>query len=270
MAIIRLEVSNPEYTPCNNQIVTVHSSNLQGRHDINIYNVDALGKDLPVIILLHGVYGNSWVWSHLGGIESAYQKVKASLSIPEFILAMPSDGGLFDGSGYLPTLKHGNYESWIMEDVIQAVQQTVESVTTHSALYISGLSMGGYGALRLGAKHADKFKGISAHSAITQITELNQFVDTPLSEYECEQENEADILYWMQKNKDILPEIRFDCGTEDELYSGNLAFTQCLTSANIPHQFYSFPGGHEWSYWHNHVQKTIQFFAQLESRKDKA
>ena len=99
MAIIRLEVSNPEYTPCNNQIVTVHSSNLQGRHDINIYNVDALGKDLPVIILLHGVYGNSWVWSHLGGIESAYQKVKASLSIPEFILVMPSDGGLLTAVG---------------------------------------------------------------------------------------------------------------------------------------------------------------------------
>lgn len=268
MTIKRLEVSNPEYTPNNTQFLTIHSSHLERRHDVSIYNVNAKGENVPIIILMHGVYGNHWVWTNLGGIDKVYEQVKAQQGIKDFILVMPSDGGLHDGSAYLPTLNNGNYEQWIMDDVLSAVIETVPNATTQSNLYLSGLSMGGYGALRLGMKYADKVAGISAHSSITKLPEINLFTDINLANYECENSEEANILYWvkhwLKTDKTNLPPLRFDCGKNDILFQGNVAFNKALNELAIDHQFDIFDGEHAWQYWHEHVAKTFVFFDQQE------
>lgn len=267
MSIQRLEVSNPVYTPENTQYLTIHSSHLKRRQDVTIYNVNAKGKHVPIIILMHGVYGNHWVWTHLGGIDKVFEDIKASHSINEFILVMPSDGGLLDGSAYLPTISHGNFEKWIMEDVLTAVIETVENADNQSNLYLSGLSMGGYGALRLGFKYADKVKAISVHSAITKLAEMRLFTDVDLSNYRCENSEESNIIYWGEKglsHNKMLPALRFDCGTDDTLYPGNIAFAYALSSLNIKYQFNSFKGSHTWEYWHTHIANTFLFFDQQE------
>lgn len=264
MAIKRLEVSNPVYTPENTQLVTAYSSHLERRHDISIYNVNTKANDAPIIILLHGVYGNHWVWMHLGGVHQVYESLKKQYQLGEFILVMPSDGGLQEGSAYLPTSTQGNYEQWIMEDVVNAVIETTQAATDKSSLYLTGLSMGGYGALRLGAKFADRIKAISAHSSITELTQINEFTDSPISLYECDDTNEHNILHWFAKHKAIIPPLRFDCGEDDSLFAGNLALHQALTTQNIPHQFDRFTGAHSWDYWHQHIKQTFLFFHNIE------
>ncbi|WP_017446563.1 alpha/beta hydrolase [Gayadomonas joobiniege] len=265
MAILRTEVSNPAHTPDNCQFVTVFSSYLNRRQDILYYNVNADGKNLPVIILLHGVYGNAWVWLHLGGVDKAYQNIKAELGGIDFILAMPSDGGLMDGSAYLPLPQYGDFEKWIVDDVVQATKQTVRQVSESSRWYISGLSMGGYGALRLGAKYADKFSGISAHSSICQLTDLAHFTSTNLSEYKTLFSQEAELEYWFKLHQAQLPPLRFDCGKDDVLYASNVELNNWLTQHEFNYEFTTFDGEHSWDYWHQHVQTTIAFFADIEA-----
>ncbi|MGJ8694492.1 MAG: alpha/beta hydrolase [Thalassotalea sp.] len=265
MAINRLEVSNANYVADNTQLLTIHSSYLNRRHDVSIYNVNASKKNTPIIILMHGVYGNHWVWMGLGGIHKVYDALRAEHQIDDFILVMPSDGGLFDGSAYLPTLAHGNYEQWIMDDVVKAVIQTVPTANEESNLYLSGLSMGGYGALRLGVKYPNQVKGISAHSSITQLHELNKFTETHLEHYQCENEQEHDILYWAQKHKSSLPPLRFDCGKDDILYQGNLTFKAALEKAEVNFSFDAFDGEHAWAYWHEHIVQTFMFFNGIEN-----
>ena len=264
MTINRLEISNPRYTADNTQLLTIHSSHLNRRHDVSIYNVNAVGKNVPIILLMHGVYGNHWVWMGLGGIHHVYEQVKAKTEITEFILVMPSDGGLYDGSAYLPTIAQGDYEQWIMDDVINAVIQTVPNASHDSNLYLSGLSMGGYGALRLGVKYADKVSGISAHSSITQLDEINLFTDTPITHYQCVNEQEHSILYWLEKNQTQLPPLRFDCGKDDILYNGNLSFEKALNARNVTFEFERFDGEHSWEYWHEHIEQTFAFFNRIE------
>lgn len=264
--IKRLEVSDSAFTPSNVQCLTIHSSHTNRRHDVTLYNVNTQQQDAPIVLLLHGVYGSSWVWMNLGGVDKAYEKIRAELGGIDFILAMPSDGGFFDGSAYLPLSKYGDYESWIMQDVLEGVISSVPSASQKSNLYISGLSMGGYGALRLGFKHANAVKGISAHSAITKIDQMSLFVDTPLSEYQCDDPNEADLEYWLKLNKANLPPLRFDCGTDDELIDGNKKLHKMLSQMNVDHQFEQFPGGHSWQYWHTHVARSLKFFAEIERK----
>ncbi|MBU3005335.1 alpha/beta hydrolase [Paraglaciecola arctica] len=269
MSIIRIEQSNPEFARDNTMTLTLNSTHLGGRRDVTIYNPYSQAKDLPVVILLHGVYGNNWVWMDLGGAHLVYEQLRQQ-GLSEFVLVMPSDGGIWEGSAYLPLPHHGNFEKWIVEDVIDGVQTTVDSVSEHSNLYISGLSMGGYGALRLGAKYATKFSGISAHSAITKVTDMALFTDTPLDNYQTQVEHESDIVYWCKTNQSQLPPLRFDCGEQDQLFGSNQQLTKALGDANISHQFAVNQGSHEWAYWHQHLQTTLCFFDNIEKKSKSA
>lgn len=266
MSIIRLEESNPQYSRTNTKVLTVYSSHLERRQDITIYNANSTAKDLPIVILLHGVYGNNWVWMDLGGVHLVYEKLRQQ-GLTEFVLVMPSDGGIWEGSAYLPLQDNGDFEQWIVEDVIHAVNTTVDAVSSNSSIYISGLSMGGYGALRLGSKYPDIFNGISAHSSITQLSDMALFTETPLDNYRTENEHEADILYWCKQNRHLLPPFRFDCGSDDELFESNRLFSQALNKTQIEHEFVINEGCHEWSYWHNHVATTFRFFEKIEIGK---
>ncbi|WP_166424263.1 alpha/beta fold hydrolase [Paraglaciecola sp. 20A4] len=266
MSIERIEVSNREYSPDRTKFITVHSSHLDGRHDVTIYNAYTPKTDIPVVIFLHGVYGNHWVWMNLGGVHEVYNALRAK-GLEEFLLVMPSDGGLKDGSAYLPLGDKHDYDQWIMDDVIQAVKQVQgPAVTDKSRWYISGLSMGGYGALRLGAKYASRFSGISGHSSITKIEDMTHFVDTPLSFYDCSSENESDLIYWFVKNADTLPPVRFDCGTEDQLLESNQWLTHQLATVGISHEYHEYAGGHQWSYWHKNVAQSLMWFSDIEKR----
>lgn len=89
------------------------------------------------------------------------------------VLVMPSDGGFYGDSAYLPLSNVENYKKWIVEDVIEAAIRCNPSTSLEPNIYIARLSMGSYGALRLRAKYPSIFNGISAHSGITIIQEMS-------------------------------------------------------------------------------------------------
>lgn len=267
MTIQQIERSDPTLIEDNLTLLTVHASSLKGRGNISVYNTNSTKKDIPVVILLHGVYGNNWVWMHLGGVHNVYEQLRKEQQIDEMLLVMPEDGSYYSGSGYLPLTNGCDYERWIVDDVLQSLKKSFPNVTNNSNLYLSGLSMGGYGALRIGAKYPTLFSGISAHSSITKFSEMSLFINEPLSIYQCDNSHEKDILYWMQKNKNRLPPLRFDCGIDDQLYTGNIKLQKQLVKYGIDHKFDSYVGCHEWSYWNKHVATSLKMFSDIEKDK---
>lgn len=175
-----------------------------------------------------------------------------------FAIAMPSDGLWKDGSGYL---KHdaADYERWIIEDVPKAVHEAAPCVDRSSRLFLAGLSMGGYGALRLGAKFAEKFSGVSAHSAITHPSQFADFSPEPVASYRGTFKGDADPLFWIRHNRNSLPSLRFDCGSSDPLLAANRALHGALLAEGVAHTFEVFEGGHQWSYWQRHLAETLLF-----------
>ncbi len=260
MSIQQIEQSSPEGAADKRMLLTVHASSLKGRGTISCYNAYSKAEDLPIVILLHGVYGNHWVWMNMGGAHEVYERLLAANEIGEMLLVMPEDGSYYAGSAYLPLSNGYNFEQWIMEDMLETVINRVPAASKKSRLYITGLSMGGYGALRLGAKYAGKFSGISAHSAITKMEEMRVFVEEDLSIYQCDDPSETDILHWATHNKQLLPPLRMDCGKDDVLYAGNVKFSKQLNDAQIDHTFTTSHGGHEWPYWNRMVAHTFRFF----------
>ena len=258
-----IAVSDPQFECSNIRFLTLYSPALGGRGDISVFVPPGVEshRSVPVVILLHGVYDSHWAWFFKGGAHEVASYLIANGQMRPMLLVAPSDGLYRDGSAYL---RHSgrDYERWITDDVIEGVTKAFAYVDAGSAVFITGLSMGGYGALRLGVKHPDIFRGISAHSAITQIEEMSQFTSAPFPS-EGADAAETDLISWAERYRNILPPLRFDCGTGDPLIEGNRHFHRELKNRQIPHRYMEFEGAHDWSYWHANVSSSLLFFEEI-------
>lgn len=259
-----IERSFPQFDPHGLTELAFYSDALGGRGEITLFiPKESEGKeDLPLIILLHGVFGTHWAWALNGGAHVTTRQMIHDGDFPPCVLAMPSDGLWGEGTGYLP-LAHANYEEWIVEDVRRCVIEQVACLSERSLVFIAGLSMGGYGALRLGAKYSEYFAGISGLSSVTHARQMGIFTKTPPPIAADVSEDDLDPLYWMRRHRDRLPPVRFDCGVEDKLIEYNRDLHRGLEGEKIPHLYIEFPGTHSWKYWEVHLRDTLQFFAGI-------
>jgi putative tributyrin esterase len=263
-----VEISDPRYEAGGLRHLTFRSEALGRRGDVTLFVPPGCEgeRGLPAVLLLHGVYNSHWAWSMQGGAHVAALSLMEKGEIAPVVLLMPSDGLWGDGSGYLPQ-PSADYERWVMEDVVGCCRETVSCLGPESQLFVAGQSMGGYGALRLGAKYAARVAAFSAHSAVTDPRQLAPYVTEPLSLYgEAAQDEEALPLYWLKKNREFLPPFRFDCGTDDELIVANHKLHRSLTEAGISHVYEEFAGGHNWDYWREHISDTLRFLHSCRAR----
>lgn len=242
---------------------TVKSIHLLGRGDTTLYipeNIDS-NQIVPVVILLHGVYCSHWAWALKGRAHERLQQLIDEDEIPPMILVMPSDGLWGDGSGYFPH-NDRNFEKWIVEDIPLLVQE-VTGNSTEASHFIAGLSMGGYGAMRLGAAYPDRFKAFSGHSSVTDYEDLTKFIEEFKASYGIDKSKGPSTLNTILENRDNLAPFRFDCGVDDLLIDSNRKLAEQLKEADLNFVYEEFPGGHEWPYWNKHIQKSYKFFAEL-------
>jgi len=256
-----VELSDSQYENAGIRFLTIKSENLLGRGDICLYvpDVDRDVSDMPIYILLTGVYGSEWIWAMKGGAGQTACRMIESKEIEPAIIAMPSDGLWGDGSAYRAHNSY-HYDKWIVEDVIKAVRENVPQAENNKAVCIGGLSMGGYGAMILGMQHGDKFAAISAHSSLTELSQMTMFVSDLIEAYEGTDSSLVDVIAVAQDNLENIPPLRFDCGTSDTLIEANRQLHVDLERLNIKHTYSEYDGGHEWSYWQKHVEKSYLFF----------
>jgi enterochelin esterase-like enzyme len=252
-----------EQTGDNLRFITVKSNALKKRVDITVFVPPNVSEIAGVVILLHGVYGSHWAWTMKGRVHETAQKLIDTGQIKPMLLVMPSDGLFADGSAYLPH-KTEDYEKWIVEDVIALVKEQFDLVHQNTPFFITGLSMGGYGALRLGAKYSHLFKAFSGLSSITEFSQMKLFVEDFMI-LENSVSETTGVLDEMLLNKDNLSPFRFDCGTEDILVEANRKLHNQLIDNNIGHTYGENEGGHQWEYWQRYITDSLVFFNEYTS-----
>lgn len=255
-----INVSDSAYEHDHLRFMTVKSPALKGRGDVTLFIPPGTEKEtLPLVILLHGVYGSHWAWAFRGGVHATALQLIEKGEIKPMVIAMPSDGLWGDGSGYLPHAQ-ADFEQWVITDTVEAIVETISQVKPNSPVFIGGLSMGGFGALRLGAKYHERFKAISGHSSITHLSQFALFVEENLDSYAQKDQKDISVLETILFYREHLPPLRFDCGTEDLLIDYNRDLHHQLEAADISHIYQEFPGKHEWHYWQVHVKDSLLFF----------
>jgi len=245
----------PDIEGADVRTLSVDSRALGGRADVTVFAPPQAAAEAPLVLLLHGVYGSHRDWARQGGAHRTAQQLIDAGRVRPMVIAMPSDGLWAPGLGYAPHTA-GDYERWIMQDVVGCVSHAVPDLGPD--LLLSGFSMGGYAALRLGAKYGGVVRAVSAHSPITRMSDTGRFVAEPGSALS----EEPFLGVWIARYRATAPPLRFDCGTEDPLVDASRRLHEELTQQRVPHRYEEFRGAHDWAYWSAHLADTLLFFEE--------
>lgn len=230
-------------------------------------------ESYPVIYLLHGAYGDYLDWlvklPDDGVVKTLADKYRVIFVLPE--------GGTF--SFYLdsPWDEGSQYETHITNELIPYVDDHFRTINKPEGRVITGLSMGGQGALYLAARNPHLFGAAGSMSGAVHLDIaswdlppddidrlLQGFLDTMGAEA-VESEFLADhsataLVPQMKENG--MPLI-IDCGVDDFLISANRELNRRLNEYNVPHDYIERPGRHNWPYWQNALLYHVLFFAEF-------
>lgn len=222
-----------------------------------------------VLYLLHGLSDDASLWMRNSRIEWYVRELP-------LVVVMP-DGyrGFYTNHDQGPAMARH-----IGEELPAVIERHFQVRTDRAGRAIGGLSMGGYGALRLGLGYADKFCSVNSHSGAlawgliegeagyAQATKERGWSPAFAAEMKrvfglAPVGTEHDLLMLAKRARQtgMLPKLLIDCGTEDFLLEANRWFRGALTEAQIAHEYREFSGAHTWDYWDEHVQDALVFHA---------
>ena len=258
-----LECSDPTLDPTGLRFVTVKSPALGRRADVSLYLPPGAEQvpDLPVVVLLHGVYGSHWAWALKGGAHLIAARLIEQGMLPPVALLMPSDGLWGDGSGYVPHRDH-DPERWIVEEMPALARELVAGCSADSPLLLAGLSMGGFGALRMAGKYPQRIAAAAALSAVIDAAQLDELSEEDRHGW-SRAAADRDVFHALTGADGLLPPLWLACGTDDPYLQANRVLHRSLQRAGIAHLYREDPGGHEWSYWSALLPALLGFFGAV-------
>jgi S-formylglutathione hydrolase FrmB len=215
------------------------------------------GKEYPVVYLLHGAGGN---YKQFLGVNPGI----AALADYYHLIIVGADGNKTSWYWDSPVDKEWKYETYVSKELVQFIDKNYKTIKSRTGRAISGLSMGGQGAMYLAFRHQDVFGAVGSMSGGVDIRPFpkNWDMSLRLGSYAEHPENwektaVTNLLYLLTPNS---LSITFDCGTEDFFFKVNQELHEKLMERNIPHDFTARPGGHANQYWANSINYHLLFF----------
>jgi len=228
----------------------------------------------PVFYLLHGLSGDCTAWVRRSSIER-YLGGSGSGGSPDgvpMIVVMPDTArGWYTNAVSMPRGSViGAYEDHFIKDVVPFVDRVFPTVARREGRVIGGLSMGGYGAVKMALKYPHMFCSATSHSGAV-MTALHRLEERSAETQDFRPEFESifgkdwrgganDPVALAEKCPvDLRPALRIDCGRDDFLIEHNRDYHAHLKAINFPHEYEEFAGAHTWDYWDVHIQEAIAF-----------
>ena len=217
----------------------------------------ANAQALPVVYLLHGHGGNYADWvTKAAGFEKAVDLYQVIIVCPD-----GNNSWYWDS----PVDSSYRYETYVSKELVNWIDSKYRTVKSKKGRAITGLSMGGHGALYLAFRHQDVFGAAGSMSGGVDIRPFPGNWDMALrlgaySEHpdSWEKYTVINLLYLLKPNSLAL---LIDCGTEDFFYKVNENLHQQLLYRNIAHDYITRPGAHNWNYWTNAIQYQLLFMS---------
>jgi enterochelin esterase-like enzyme len=225
-------------------------------------NYEQSGLRYPVLYLLHGSYDNHKAWNEKTGAA-------ALLSTLPLIVVMP-DAGM---TRYINSPGLGRYKDFFLQELVPHIDKNYRSIAQREGRALCGLSMGGYGAWRLGLDAPKTFVATAALSGSFAWGEApfenERYFERAKQIYGGDGAGQRQMFVgdriWPHVEKNLIeakwqgPALYFSIGTEDFLRPANLVLRGRLEEKKIPFIYAENPGAHEWIYWDTHLRDALSF-----------
>jgi S-formylglutathione hydrolase FrmB len=230
-------------------------------------------RKYPVLYFLHGLGGSEQSLIEGGG-WGVIQDLRQRHKIGDFlVVALEGQDSFFINSA---DGKY-RYSDFFLKEFIPYIETHFRIIRGRASRGITGLSMGGYGALRFAFAYPELFSSVSAQSPAL-ITEPPKQLDTNLEMGGPLPRllgrifgSPIDRAHWERNNPFVLARLRrsrlkhqfiyFNCGRQDEygFAEGAEKLHKQLRAERVPHEFHLYPGGHDAQYFLTHLGETLKF-----------
>lgn len=214
-------------------------------------------KKYPVVYLLHGYSDTYSKWVR------TVPSIKQLATAYELIIVCP-DGAFSSWYVDSPTDPGFQYETHITRELRKYVEKKYSTIEKREARAITGLSMGGHGALVLAMRNKDIYAHAGSMSGVTDILSLDRNLDLDKrlgkKEENTERWKKHSAFYLAEELKNGELNLSIECGTGDFLFDSNQQFHRKLLDLKIDHDYTIRPGVHNWDYWTNAIEYQLLFF----------
>ncbi len=234
--------------------VTFLSESLQRTMQYRVFVPQSAGNQkLPVVYLLHGGGGGFRDWSNYSDV--------AQFASRGLLLVMPEGGYSY----YTNAVERpqDRYEDYIVKDLLADVARKFPVRDDRNGRAIVGVSMGGFGAVKLALQHPDRFAFVGA---------LSPAIDVPRRRFTWRRLNQSrhfqeifgpDDSDGRRKNDPFVllrsaepvkaPYFYLTCGQREGLLAANRDFAALLDRYGLMYEFHPVPGGHDWNQWNTQL-----------------
>jgi putative tributyrin esterase len=216
----------------------------------------------PVLWLLHGLSDDHTIWLRRTSIER-YAAAK------NLAVVMPAAGRSF----YQNMAGGPQYWTFLTEELPAMCRSWLPISGEREDNFVAGLSMGGYGALRMALAHPDRYAAAASFSGALDIPRRlreagkegsrisrAEWISIFGPELQAKGTNaDLDHLAATAAQSRPRPELFLSCGTEDELIDESRAFRDRLIQLHYDHIYEEHPGDHEWGYWDTSIQRVLDW-----------
>ena len=215
---------------------------------------------LPVLYLLHGLSDDHTIWQRRTSIERYAASRRLAVVMPAVNRSFYTD----QKTGY-------KYWTFISEELPQVVKHLFHISSRREDTFAAGLSMGGYGALKLGLRCPDRFAAVASLSGATDLTDFiaagepdqvseGQMIFGSSDAYRGSDDDLFALAEKTARSGQAKPRIFLACGTDDFLYQDNLRFKPHLEKLGFAPFWSEKPGAvHEWGYWDEMIQQVLDW-----------
>ena len=230
----------------------------------------------PVLYFLHGLGDNEQTLFNSGG-WTLLDDLRNQHKLGDFLIVAPEGRRSF----YINSADSSvRYSDFFLQEFMPHIERAYRILPGRAGRAISGISMGGYGALRFAFAHPELFSAVSAQSAAL-ITESPQALNVasqsgaPLAAVlasvfgrpiSVEHWNDNNIFLLAKKNAVALKKLAlyFNCGQDDNygFEKGAAALHAELEKENVVHEYHAYAGDHSLTYFLSHFAEVMEFHSQ--------
>ncbi len=219
----------------------------------------------PALYLLHGWSDDETIWMRRTSIERYASRFPLVVVMPRV-----------DLSYYQDTQYGMDYWTYLADELPSLCESWFPIDPSRESRFAAGLSMGGYGAFRLGLAKPDHFSAVASLSGALDLEGLVKMWENDPSRRRIMRGNFGDLKNLAKQDSNLTKLLRTTpkadtrfyqwCGTEDFLYDGNQRFREAAGGAGLNLTYRESPGDHSWEHWDREIDPVLDWLMSPEDQ----